>query len=843
MSRAHAVVALVILCALLPACGDAPAEPTAESPPEVAAPLTRLWRDTSPERSMPVEGSAPPQLLFEARFDGSQAWWRGAFTPEGNVSFEAAAALEGELELTGGASIGRTHVLAVEPGSALRVRLRVRPTAPRALAAPIDLAALVERRDAFDPARTHGPKDVSALLDPSRSRVHVLHGELGDGLLECETRFVVDASTRELQVMLLAPVQYARRPFVVESLRVEQVSMAAHLAAGGGLPDLETLDDGVALSLDRDRREGLLLAPGATLTWDLPAHDSARRFEFAWGLPPWGAGSQGVQLRVTARAPVAELDVATRDSELLLDETLRAPDSAESPAWHDRQLLLPASPHGPLRLSVRADGLDAAAPVVMLAHPTVSLPPEQDAARPNVLLISLDTLRPDRLGSYGGDPRVSTHLDALAAEGHRFSQASSTSSYTLPSHASMLTGQYPAEHGAVDITDSIDAAHSPLLAAQLAAAGWTTAGFTAGGYVGTHYGFGAGFDRYSENDPVWPYDTLRGDMLLATDKSGREPIPKPLLRRYGADSIVDWLGTRVDGPPFFAFVHTYIAHNFAPSEAWLERFDLLTGPERRQRPFDHKHRSAFNKGEHALLAEVRDDYLPYYDATIGMADEFVGTLLAALEALELDEDTLVIVTSDHGEEFGEHGFFGHGETLNNANTRVPLIVRLPGPRAERSAQVIQDPVSLADLAPWILELCGLPVDPRMSLATERWRTSSAPPRRDGLFIELDTFQLRTSAVREGELKLHVELEYDREAFEPERVRLYDVHSDPEETHDLAAERPDDVQRLRERLTWFHEFTNLVLPRDGGGDPCSVPRAERERMQALGYLAGVDCGDQ
>jgi arylsulfatase A-like enzyme len=220
-----------------------------------------------------------------------------------------------------------------------------------------------------------------------------------------------------------------------------------------------------------------------------------------------------------------------------------------------------------------------------------------------------------------------------------------------------------------------------------------------------------------------------------------------------------------------------------------------------------------------------------------MADAFVGRVLAALEAAGVDEDTLLIVTSDHGEEFGEHGFFGHGETLHEANTRIPFVARLPGPRAERAGRVLQQPISLADIAPWVLRVVGLEPDPRMVVAAPLAPEQLDPPGRSLLFIELDNQLTRRSAVVRGQHKLHVHLEQEREPLPAEVRRLFDLGADPDETVDLVAEQPELVDELRGILDGFHGMAARVMPRDGGPTDYSGMSVEQlQQLAALGYLS-------
>jgi arylsulfatase A-like enzyme len=422
----------------------------------------------------------------------------------------------------------------------------------------------------------------------------------------------------------------------------------------------------------------------------------------------------------------------------------------------------------------------------------------------------------------------------------------------------MLTGQYPTFHGAVDIDDRLDPARSPFLARQLADAGWVTAAFTAGGYVAPEYGFAEGFDRYSSNDPVWPMDTLRGRQLLETVSWQRAPMQLPLLRRYATPMIAEWISAQDDGVPFFLFLHTYVVHNYAPDRRWIERRGLLQA-DGTEAPFNHQDHVRFNAGEagdagvDALREQVRAQYMPYYDATVGMADEFVGAVLAALESAGLSSRTMVLVTSDHGEEFGEHGFFGHGETLFESNTRVPLIVRLPagtpeslGGRAPDASgpTVVESPISLVDLAPWILRICGVEPDTRMTVRAPLAPDSLAPPARSQLFIELDTRVTgRLSAVRGGDLKLHALLEAGAgrgRGIEPGGALLFDLAADPGEQRDLLAAPGDhDAARrqLMELLSGMHGLAEGLHPRGSREalDPDSMDPETRENLQQLGYL--------
>ncbi|MHC5209489.1 MAG: sulfatase-like hydrolase/transferase [Planctomycetota bacterium] len=735
---------------------------------------------------------------------------------------------EGAIRLARDAGIAAVAWVPVLPGEALSVRLGLRASGefPEQ---DVPLASVVELREPLDPAEGLVARDIPYLFDPGRSAMHVLQGPLRRRTETLRSDFVAASTTRAVAVYVLTPQQDATREVIVDALDVVRVPVGRLVAEGGDFPRLERVGDhgAVRLYLDRDERDGVLALPGSRSVFRLPDDGRARRLDFSLGVAPRSEELHGA-LRVRVQA----------DGQTLFDTLCRAPTDPEQPAWSDQVVELPV---GARRLVLSAEGEGDDPPLVVWGHPVVRA---RVAApkRPNIVLISLDTLRADHLGCYGGPPGLSPRLDVLADEGLLFANAYSTSSYTLPSHGSMLTGQYPALHGAVDISDVLDPDRSPFLARALAREGYVTAAFTGGGYVATAYGFGPGFDRYSHNDPVWAVDGVRGRQLIETVSWELLPVQLPLLRRYATPMVTDWLEQQTDGVPFFAFLHTYVVHNFAPDRRRLEEHGLL-GADGEEEPFDHRDRALYNVGKLPDSAEVRaritEQYVPYYDATIAMADEFVGAVLDALERAGVAENTMVIVTSDHGEEFGEHAFFGHGESLYEANVRIPMIVRMPaGPDGARPQGVIEQPISLVDLAPWILRTAGATPDPRMSARPPLGADTLDPPGRSTVVTELDTRVNRLSAVREGSLKLHLLHEGAlRGLAEGVGSVSFDLGVDPDEQHPLAGEPPAAVD-FRELIGWLHSAAEALGPSSSGSpDLAHMDPEVREMLEQLGYLDG------
>ena len=305
--------------------------------------------------------------------------------------------------------------------------------------------------------------------------------------------------------------------------------------------------------------------------------------------------------------------------------------------------------------------------------------PEGPALGPTrgYILVSLDTLSAAHLGAYGYDRPTSPFFDELAGRGALFENAFVQYPSTLVSHISIFTGLYPQQHGVYPPSFRLSSAIETL-PERFAAAGFRTAGHTEGGFVGRGYGFARGFDEFS--DPRVEHTT---DIERTLDKG------LAFLRRLGADER------------FFLFLHTYSIHDpYQPPEPYASMFWPGEPPGSR---------TVLNLGRvNAGLLEVSDSEIEYfealYDGGIRYADDVLAGFFAELEALGLRDETTLVVTSDHGEEFGEHGRVGHTQ-LYPETLRVPLLLLHPELEAGRR---VGDVVQSIDIAPTLLDLAGLP---------------------------------------------------------------------------------------------------------------------------------------
>lgn len=328
---------------------------------------------------------------------------------------------------------------------------------------------------------------------------------------------------------------------------------------------------------------------------------------------------------------------------------------------------------------------------------------------PNVILLVLDTVRAMNLSLYGYPRKTTPALERFASSAVVFEEAYSTAPWTLPSIATMFTGRYPHEHGA-DWTTPLPH-RNPTLAEVFRDAGYNTAGFAANvNYSSEEVGLGRGFIHYED------YTATLFDILLSSSP-GRFILNNPMLRRTirfydifsrkSADRLneafLSWLGRHPERP-FFAYLNYYDAH-----EAYLppSPFDTLFGPDTvRDKSLIRlkSTRDAHRIKKEAMSEPERAAEEQAYDGAIAYLDSRLGRLFAELDRHGLAGNTIVVITADHGELFGEHALFTHGNSLYLPLLRVPLLLQAPNlPRGAR----IATPVTLRDLPRSVLDLAGL----------------------------------------------------------------------------------------------------------------------------------------
>lgn len=403
--------------------------------------------------------------------------------------------------------------------------------------------------------------------------------------------------------------------------------------------------------------------------------------------------------------------------------------------------------------------MPAAAPAAMA---TSARPP-----RPNVVMIVIESLRADHVGCYGYARPTTPTLDALASNGVRCAHVSATASWTKPATMSLLTGQYPSTHGAVDFEHGL-VQGMPTLAVTLTNAGYATAGFTANPMMHGRFGFGRGFGLYDDFTLIFGVNDAALIGEDAPDSGARATGPETTHLALG------WLDRRDRSKPFFLFVFYFDPHyDYAPLPPYDE---LFTDPDYAG-PANGRGIPTIKPGQYN--AADRAQTIALYDGEVRQTDAQIADLLAGLRGRGLNTNTLVVAVGDHGEEFWEHGRTAHGNSLYDELIRVPLIWNWP----ERIAagRSLAAPVSQVDVMPTILEAAGVDI-PGALAGQSLWKAlqpgnAPMPPVDRPLFMELTLGSAIFRGVRLGDLKAILGGEHGH-------CQFFDLATDPREERDI-----------------------------------------------------------
>jgi arylsulfatase A-like enzyme len=452
------------------------------------------------------------------------------------------------------------------------------------------------------------------------------------------------------------------------------------------------------------------------------------------------------------------------------------------------------------------------------------------------VLISIDTLRADRLNCYGyGKRKVSPNIDALARDGILFENHISAAPWTIPAHISLLTSLWPSNHGVTASLREIKAAGNefPVLAPSrttlaeiLVAHGYSTAAFTAGDTLDPVFGYGQGFTLYRTN------------ML----KLHAEPVHE----------MEEWVAEH-GSEPFFLFWHTFECHapylgtrflqEVLPSE---QAATVRKAVERYAERLDH---GEVQVGRFKSILVHRDVFeLPVLEAlyvgAVADTDDWVGVFLGRLRELGLYDRSLIVFTSDHGEEFADRSpdafYNAHGHNLHREMVRVPLIVKLP---AQEAAGTRVAALSRAvDVMPTALDVVGLPGTPQMQGTSLRPLWESDAPESRTVFVEALEDLNEEKAIQTERYKYTVHIGAESVAHRgrqhipasPQARRLYDLENDPGETNDLLQGLPvPESERVAEELDRaLREHLDEQRP---DSRPGSIDAATVERLRQLGYV--------
>jgi arylsulfatase A-like enzyme len=433
--------------------------------------------------------------------------------------------------------------------------------------------------------------------------------------------------------------------------------------------------------------------------------------------------------------------------------------------------------------------------------------PAVTSSAPNVLLIVMDTQRADHLTPYGYARPTTPRLARLAEEGVRFTWATSPAATTLPSHSSMMTGQLVGEHGAGVNSRLFLDQRFPTLAERMRDSGYLTGGFVANTYwTGRHTGLNRGFIHYEDfygslMDGFTRTVMGRAIAYQGFPMFGQVDIPGRKRAEDVNHEVLGWLDSH-RGRPFFAFLNYFDVHApYRPPPGWAGRFSSPGDSVAQTRRIEI---GAWNEGtvpDSAVLAAWRDRY----DESLLYLDHEIGALLDSLAARQVLEHTVVIVTGDHGESFGEHGTVHHGATLYLEQIRVPLILWAPG--RIPAGKAVDRAVDLRAIPATVQEAAGLPVAgfPRRSLLAylDPDDSTAEPAVSEGPRVPGNPPTWQTG---QGWVKSVATHRWQLIQLESGNRELYDLQSDPAELRDLA-----ETPELRDTLTALER----ALPRTLG----------------------------
>ena len=397
---------------------------------------------------------------------------------------------------------------------------------------------------------------------------------------------------------------------------------------------------------------------------------------------------------------------------------------------------------------------------------------------PNVVVITIDTLRADHLGCYGDKQIRTPNIDALASEGVRFERAYTPVPVTLPAHTVIFTGTYPMRSGMHDFSGNKLNPSQLTLASVLKQHGYTTGAVIGSAVLDSRFGLNQGFDFY--------YDHFDFSRL---DESNIEEMERP--GNAVADVALDWLGKNHSNK-FFLWMHLYDPHYpYRPPAPYNEQY--------KDRP---------------------------YDGEIAFADAQVGRLINFLKAHGLYRNTLIVLTGDHGESLGEHGEKTHGFFIYNATLHVPVIIRLPG---TPSGKVVSEMISLADLMPTVLHALKFDVPSQVQgVNLLPLMGPKAPRESESRNLYGETFLPRLHFNWSELRAVETEKYHFIDAPKPE---LYDLSKDPGETQNLYPQKKAVADELRARLSKLigQYSADQELAEKTGLDPALM-----ERLKSLGY---------
>jgi len=431
----------------------------------------------------------------------------------------------------------------------------------------------------------------------------------------------------------------------------------------------------------------------------------------------------------------------------------------------------------------------------------------------NIVLVILDTVRADALGCYGNPDNPTPHIDEVAAQGVRFDQAISTSGWTVPAVASLLTGTWPTIHGAfgkgTDLKFTVIRDEVPTAAEVLKAKGYNCLGFANAAFVSPMLHFDRGFDVF-DHTYAYNWNVRRADETI--------------------DAAVKLIGEhRRDSN--FVMIHLFDAHlDFDPPGDYATKH--TGGRSDPPTPLTMDVCKALQTGD-GMLPPVPED-IQYvkgvYQGEVDFIDAQIGRLVTELKSMGIYDQTTLILVADHGEEFWEHGGFEHGHTLYDELVRIPLIVKLPGGTTP-ARRVVDDQVRIVDIMPMVFELVGVDQPPSFIGQSLMPLIMGEPAKPRIAYSESTLYGGEKLSWRAGDYKYIIDIA----PIVENRVELYNLQRDPGETLNLVESEANIAERLHTDMLSF--FQGIVKQSGEMSRPESADMSPKniEQLRSLGYI--------
>jgi len=513
-----------------------------------------------------------------------------------------------------------------------------------------------------------------------------------------------------------------------------------------------------------ETRRSVNLLPGyhASFRIRLPENPSALHLSYAYfaGAKPKG---NALIVRISAKGDLQQVVTHTITLERM-----------EKEVWYPRTIDLSNYAGREINVEFEYSAAGDNPFHLLLGEPVITGAESIHGGRKNIILVSMDTMRGDRTGVAGFSRQVTPAFDRVARDGAVFSQAYSQTGWTLPSHKSMLTGIYPfaAQYLSSRFLNLGALPHGiPTLASYLKSAKYRTVAFTGGGFLSAHYGFYKDFDAYTE------FNDQKGRRI-------RYGGQRRIVKENGWRSAYRWLAENHNSGPFFLFLHTYGPHIPYSSFGYEEYFRELEPPTKLPPDIVRPIKEKLDENDCTHLELV-------YDRNLRRSTDELDHLLGLLRRLEIEDETLLVITSDHGELLGEHEVYADHGTVWDEVLHIPMVFHLPG--TIPAGRVVDRRVHLVDLFPTVMDLLGLGYpDYVQGRSLLPYLTGQEPDEwNDTVFA---SHYMGLSAVMEGKYKYITEWK-----GETNEQYLFDLSTDPDESRNLL-EEGNDWKELSQRLS-------------------------------------------